>query len=255
MLLAIDIGNTNIVSAVFKGDEIKGRWRISTDLGCTSDEYNILFKSLFTSDGIKFSDVGGVIISSVVPKHNFELKYFCKKYFSCEAFIVGEGRGDIGIKIEADDPSEVGADRLVNAIAAYNKYGKAAVIVDFGTATTFDVIDNKGTYLGGAIAPGINLSLNALHLAAAKLPEIEIKKPKGVIGKSTKSAMQSGVYFGYKGLIRGIIENIKKEMNIEMIVVATGGLSSLFSNVDPLIDYVEPDLTINGLNQIYKIIN
>lgn len=253
MLLAIDVGNTNIVFAVFSGDDLEGKWRLSTDTSRTSDEYAVVFRDLLQLNGINFSDIKNIIISSVVPQHTFEIKNFCNDYFSCKPMVIGEKGVKVGMDIDVDRASEVGADRLVNAVSAYKTYKKAAIIIDFGTATTFDVINKKGAYIGGLIAPGINLSLDALHAAAAKLPEIAIKKPSKVIGKSTVSAMQSGIYFGYKGLIEGIIANIRSEIEEEMITIATGGLAPLFAESTDSIEHLEPNLTINGLNEIYKI--
>jgi len=253
MLLAIDVGNTNIVFAVFKDDKIVGKWRLSTDSQRTSDEYAVVLKELMSVKKIEFSSIDNVIISTVVPQHLYDLKVLCKEYFSCTPLVVGEEGVKIGIEIKLDRPSEVGADRVVNAVAAYDLYKCACIVIDFGTATTFDVVDGDGNYIGGLISPGINLSIEALHQAAAKLPEIAIKKPDFVIGKNTVSAMQSGVYFGYLGLIEGSVERIKEEYGSDMKVVCTGGLASLFFDATGSIDSMEQDLTINGLNKIFNM--
>lgn len=250
MLLAVDVGNTNIVFAVFDGDRIVGKWRLSTDTRRTADEHAIILKEFMELKNISFPMITDVIISSVVPQNLFELTTMCREYFSCEPILVNNK--NINIKIAMDKPEEVGADRLVNAFAAYNIYKTAAIIIDFGTATTFDVVEREGTYSGGMIAPGVNLSLDALHKAAAKLPDIAIKKPKQVIGKSTISAMQAGIYFGYVGLIDGIISKIKDEYPYDMVTIATGGLAPLFASATNSIDHLESDLTIHGLNEIFR---
>lgn len=251
MLLAIDAGNTNTVFAVFDGEKLKGSWRLSTDPQRTSDEHALNILKLLEISDVKPEEIKDVIIASVVPHSLFNLRSLCRKYFNVEPKVIGEGL-KLGINIILDRPSEVGADRLVNAIAAYEKYKRASIIIDFGTATTFDVINDKGDYLGGAISPGINLSLEALYKAAAKLPEVAIERPDKVIGSSTITAMQSGIYWGYVGLIEGIIERIKGEYRHDMETIATGGLSSIFVRATPLIHRHEPDLTILGLKIIYE---
>ncbi len=253
MLLAIDVGNTNIVFAIFDGNKIAGQWRLSTDNKRTADEYAIFLKSLMAMKDISFSSVSDIIISSVVPQNLFSISKFCDDYFAINPLIVGDKNVEIGMQVYLDCKSEVGADRLVNAVAAYNKFGGDVVIIDFGTATTFDVIDGNGNYIGGLISPGINLSIDALHRAAAKLPEIAVARPKKVIGTSTISAMQSGVYFGYTGLIEGIISNIEKEYGKKMTIIATGGLAALFAKATEKIAHLESDLTINGLKEIFDI--
>lgn len=252
MLLAIDAGNTNTVFAVFDRDDIACQWRISADNKRTGDEYSLFLNQFLDSNGLSVGDINAVIISSVVPRNIFSLKTLSRKYFNCEPLIIGEEDVALGIKIMLEKPSEIGADRIVNSVAAYKKFGGDLIIIDFGTATTFDVVGSAGEYLGGAISPGINLSIEALHNAAAKLPSIDISKPKNVIGKSTEEAMKSGVYWGYVGLIEGICERIKKEYKKEMKVLCTGGLSPLFFDAIEEIEYLEPDLTIQGLNLIYK---
>ncbi len=255
MLLAIDVGNTNIVFALLTGGDVVGQWRISTDVKRTTDEYAIILKDMIALKNLGFKDIDDVIISSVVPQTMFALKLLAKEYCDAKAIIVGDKDINLSMKIEMDKPQEVGADRLVNAVAAYDKYKQAVIIIDFGTATTFDVVSQEGSYIGGLISPGINLSIDALHQAAAKLPEIAITRPEKVIGKSTVSAMQSGIFFGYLGLIEGIVTRIKEEYVLEMVVIATGGLAPLFSSSTQMIDHLESDLTIKGLDKIYTINN
>ena len=252
MLLAIDAGNTNTVFGLFKDNKLQGQWRIVTDAKRTTDEYAVYLKQLFGLSDIGMNEINAVIISSVVPQNIYALKELCKNYFKCDALVIGDDKVNLGIKVKLPKPSEVGADRLVNTVAAFNKYGGNVIVIDFGTATTFDVVDAVGDYLGGVIAPGINLSIDALHKAAAKLPEINIVKPSYVIGNSTETAMQSGIYFGYIGLIEKITASIKQEYNERMLVVATGGLASLFYEATELIDRLDANLTIDGLNIIYR---
>lgn len=251
MLLAIDAGNTNIVFAVFDRKKLMVKWRFSTDPKRTADEYALNVLGLMEMNGIKRSDIKNVIISTVVPRSLFALKSFSREYFSCNPAVIGEDGFKVGIGIKIDKPGEVGADRIVNAYAANKRFKKPCIILDFGTATTFDVVNDKGDYIGGVIAPGINLSLDALKNAAAKLPDIAVKKPEKVVGKSTIPAMQSGIYWGYVGLIEGICKRIKKEYGKDMLVIATGGLATLFFKETDLIDHLEPDLTIEGLNEIF----
>lgn len=252
MLLAIDAGNTNTVFAVFNRDDIACQWRISADNRRTGDEYSLFLKQFLNANGLSVSDIKATIISSVVPQNIFPLKTLARKHLNCEPLLVGDKDVTLDIKILLDRPAEVGADRIVNSIAAFEKFGGNLIVIDFGTATTFDVVGSEGEYLGGAISPGINLSIEALHNAAAKLPSIDICKPKNVIGKSTEEAMQSGIYWGYVGLIEGISSRIKKEYAREMKVLCTGGLAPLFYDAIEQIEFLEPDLTIQGLNLIYK---
>ncbi len=251
MLLAVDLGNTNLVFAVFNKGKLLSKWRLSTDIKRTEDEYAALLYNLFNQRNIKSSEIKDIIIASVVPKHLFVLKNLCKNYFNLNPIIVTENK-KLKIKILTVKPEEVGADRLVNSIAASKKYSKDCIIVDFGTATTFDVINKNGDYLGGVIAPGINLSLDALRLAAAKLPAIEVADPGKVIGDSTISAMQSGIFYGYLGLIEGLIARIKKEYGKDMFVIATGGLASLFIKATKAINEIDSDLTIWGLYHCWE---
>jgi len=252
MLLAIDAGNTNIVFAVFDNSgKICGEWRSSTHMNRTADEYGVWLERLLQLDGITRDAIDGAIIATVVPNALFSLQTLCQKYFSCTPMIVGDDGFNLGIEVLIDHPDEVGADRVVNAVSAFDQYGGPLIVVDFGTATTFDVIDKHGNYCGGVIAPGINLSLEALHMASAKLPRIAIKHPSRVVGKTTVDAMQSGVYWGYVGLIEGIIENIKTETGDDMDAIATGGLAPLFvKQVKPL-KCADPNLTLRGLYSLY----
>ncbi len=252
MLLVIDTGNTNTVFAVFNGKKLAGQWRMATDARRTADEYGVWLLQIMEHEKINTGKITAAIMSSVVPQANFAMRMLARQYFDTELLIVGEPGVTLGVKVKTDRPQEVGADRLVNTVAAWNKHRKPLIIVDFGTATTFDVVDGRGDYIGGVIAPGINLSLEALHRAAAKLPNIAVGHPEHVIGKDTISAMQSGIYFGYAGLIEGIVTRITKEYGKNMQVVATGGLAPLFAKATPVINTLEPDLIIEGLKLIYE---
>ena len=251
MLLAIDAGNTNIVFALFKEDAILGVWRSTTNAQRTADEYAVFLDTLMRAQGIDPQKVGAAIIGSVVPDANFHLVSLCRKHFHCEPLIVGTPQVDTGIRILLDRPEEIGADRLINAVGGMAKYKPSLLIIDFGTATTFDVVDVGGDYCGGAIAPGINLSIQALHMAAAKLPRINIAVPQRVIGKNTTEAIQSGIYWGYASLIEGMIARIKQEHGKPMTVISTGGLAQLFSQAVRVIDHFDADLTLRGLHHIY----
>jgi type III pantothenate kinase len=253
MLLAINSGNTNASFAVYDGDSQRGRWRISTDPRRTADEYGVWLSQLMGLKGLKPADIDGAIIASVVPDALFNLKTLVRSFFNCNPLVIGDSDGNrLGIKASIDRPEEAGADRLVNAYAAHQRYGGPAIVVDFGTATTFDIVDKDGAYAGGVIAPGINLSLQALYMAAAKLPNVAIEKPKQVIGKSTVPAMQSGVFWGYVGLIDGLVTRIKREYGAPMKVIGTGGLAYLFRHSTSAIEQVDHDITIRGLHYIYE---
>lgn len=252
MLLAIDSGNTNIVFAIYDGDEVRGEWRSSTDTDRTADEFGVWLMQLLAIEGIKRSDITAAIIASVVPALVFSLKTLCRRYFDCEPLVVGDDGVDLGLTVALDRPEEVGADRLVNAVAGHKFYEGPLIVIDFGTATTFDVVDGEGNYLGGAIAPGINLSLEALHMAAAKLPRVAVGRPRQVIGKATVPAMQSGVFWGYIGLIEGLVARIKAEYGCPMTVLATGGLAPLFAESTTVIDHLDPNLTLRGLLEIHR---
>lgn len=247
MLLAIDAGNTNVTFAVFKGKAIKAMWRIKTDSARTADEYMAFLFQLFTLKKLAFSDIKDVLISSVVPDANFQLRLLSHNAFSVRPKFIGKDIKKFGVIVDVDKPEDVGSDRLVNAAAVLKYYKPPAIVVDFGTATTFDIVDKRGAFVGGVIAPGVNLSLNALHMAAAKLPKISISQPEKAIGRNTVTAMQSGVYFGYVALVEGMITRLKKEMSGKVTVIATGGLAPLFQHSLPCIDHVDEDLTLKGL--------
>ncbi len=252
MLLAIDSGNTNIVFAVFDGEQVKGEWRSSTNVTRTADEFGVWLCQLLSIADIDRREITRCIVATVVPANLFNLKTLCRKYFKCEPLVVGDSGVKLGLNIQMDRPEEVGADRLVNAVAAHKFYKGPLIVIDFGTATTFDVVDAAGNYCGGAICPGINLSLEALHMAAAKLPRVAIGRPREVIGKSTVPAMKSGIYWGYLGLIEGMVQRIEQEFGQEMTVVATGGLAPLFMDATSAIDHLDPDLTLRGLLEIHR---
>ncbi len=252
MLLVIDAGNTNTIFALFDGQKQTGLWRMSTDVQRTCDEYAVFLKPLMIQAGVNPAVVTDAIIGSVVPDLNFNLIKLCREYFFCDPLLVGSKEVETGIKIDIDRPEELGADRLINAVAGVAKYKTPLLIIDFGTATTFDVIDFDGTYCGGAIAPGINLSLRALHMAAAKLPSVAVERPPQVIAKGTVSAIQSGIFWGYVGLIEGLLSRIKQEFGAPMTVIATGGLALLFTDSIPEIDHLDDDLTLSGLALIFE---
>ena len=246
MLLAIDAGNTNIVFAVHDGTEIRAQWRLVTNVSRTADEYAVWLSQLLALENLKLADLDKAIIATVVPAALFDLRQFCRRYLSCDPLVVKDPGLKLGIGINVERPAAVGADRLVNAIAAHERYPGALIVVDFGTATTFDVVAANGDYEGGVIAPGANLSAEALHQAAAMLPRVAIARTQAVIGKDTVPAMQSGLYWGYVGLIDTIVTRIREEYGQPMTVIATGGLASLFRQT-PAIQHVDPDLTIRGL--------
>ncbi|MDM5209874.1 type III pantothenate kinase [Peribacillus sp. RS7] len=251
MIFVLDVGNTNTVLGVYDEDILKYHWRIETSRNKTEDEYGMVIKSLLQHEGLSFDQFDGIIISSVVPPIMFALERMCKKYFGVKPLIVGPGI-KTGLNIKYENPREVGADRIVNAVAGIQEYGSPLIIVDFGTATTYCYINEDKQYMGGAIAPGINISTEALYSKAAKLPRIEISRPEGIIGKNTVSAMQSGILYGYVGQVEGIVNRIKAQSNLEPTVIATGGLATLIANESTVIDVVEPFLTLKGLQLIYK---
>jgi len=254
MLLAIDAGNTNVVFALVDGREIKTRWRIATDPRRTGDEYAVWLHQLLQLEGYSKADVTAAIIGTVVPRATHNLQVLASKYFSVEPLIAGEGKAAWPIALDVDEPQNVGADRALNAIAAHDKYQADLIDIDFGTATTFDVVDYTGAYKGGIIAPGINLSLDALVNAAAKLPRIAIEVPedKSVIGRTTASQMLTGVYWGYVAMMEGLVARLKAEIGRPVKVIATGGLATLFDKQTSLFDAVEPDLTIQGLSLLHQ---
>jgi type III pantothenate kinase len=251
MMLAIDAGNTNIVFAVCDGGEVKAEWRAVTETTRTADEYAVMLNQLLQLQSFKFDDFSSAIIATVVPASLFDLRQFCRRYLKCEPIVVGDPNVDLGIKILTDRPGAVGADRIVNAIAAHERYRGALIVVDFGTATTFDIVGAAGDYEGGVIAPGANVSAEALHQAAAMLPRVAVARTQGVIGKDTIPAMQSGLFWGYIGLIEGLVARIKEEYGKPMTVIGTGGLANLFYRQTSSIDHLDPDLTIRGLIQIH----
>jgi type III pantothenate kinase len=251
MLLAIDAGNTNIVFAACEGATVRGQWRAVTSTPRTADEYAVMLGPLLGLEGLSFSDLDAAIIATVVPAALFDLRLFCRKYLKTEPLVVKDPNLDLGIGINVDRPGAVGADRLVNAVSAHAAYKGALIVVDFGTATTFDVISATGDYEGGVIAPGANLSAEALHQAAALLPRVAIHRTQTVIGKDTVPAMQSGLFWGYLGLIDTIVTRIKEEYGKPMTVIATGGLANIFYGQTPAIQHLDPDLTIRGLALIH----
>lgn len=251
MLLALDVGNTNIVVGIFDNDQLKYNWRVSTIRNRTEDEYGIILKNLFVYNDVQDINITGVIISSVVPPVMPALQKMAKKYFSVEPIVVGPGI-KTSIPIKTENPKEVGADRIVNAVATIYKYGAPAIVVDYGTATTFCVINSKGEYSGGCITPGIGISTEALFERAAKLPRIELAKPEAIIGKNTVTSMQSGIVYGYLGQLEGLINRISKETDEKYKVVATGGLAKLIAGQSDLVDHIDPYLTLEGLRIIYE---
>ena len=252
MLLAINANNTNTVFAVWDGDDLKGSWRTATEGKRTADEYVVWLDHLLSLEGLARGAVDGAVIASVVPETNFNLLTLCRKYCMTDPVVVGAKGVALGTKALVDRPEEVGADRLVNTVAAHDRYKGPLIVVDFGTATTLDVVDGDGNYCGGVIAPGINLSLAALHMAAAQLPSVRILRTERVIGKDTVSCMQSGIYWGYVGLVEGLVARIKAEFGAAMGVIGTGGLAPLFAGATQAIDQVDPDLTLWGLRLIYR---
>ena len=249
MLLVVDAGNTNIVFAVHERGEWRGIWRIRTEAQRTSDEYGVWLQALLAHIGIKPAEIAAAVIGTVVPAALYHLRKLCRDWFEVEP-LIARAELDWGFEIKVDTPGEVGADRLLNALAGHQNYGGPLIVIDLGTATTFDVVDGEGAYLGGAIAPGINLSISALHQAAARLPRIGIGRPQAVIGRNTVSAMQSGIYWGYVGLIEGLVRRIQGEFGAAMKVIATGGLAPLLAEGSTLIERIDPDLTLEGLRML-----
>ena len=253
MLLAIDAGNTNLVFALVEDKVIRARWRIATDPRRTADQYAVWLHQLLALEGFTKSDVGAVIIGTVVPRALHNLEVLASKYFGVDALVAGSPPVEWGIELDVDEPRSVGADRVLNAIAAHALYEGDLIVVDFGTATTFDAIDYTGAYKGGIIAPGINLSLDALVSAAAKLPRVAIEAPESrtVIGRTTEDQMHIGIYWGYVAMMEGLVERMKAEIGRPVTVVATGGLATLFDQHTDLFDAIEGDLTIQGLAMLH----
>jgi type III pantothenate kinase len=252
MLLAIDIGNTNIKLGIFDSDKLKATWSLATGIHRTSDEYGIVLLNLMEQKKITPSKVTGVALCAVVPPLLPTFVELCKKYLNAKPLVVEAGVRT-GMRIRLDNPREVGADRVVNAVAAQHLYGKPVIVIDLGTATTFDVVSQEGDYLGGAIAPGILVATEALYSRTAALPRIGLRRPKQVIGKNTVSAMQSGIVFGYLGLVEGMIQRIENELGSKAKIVATGGQAYLLAEEVPTIDVINPDLTLIGLRLIYEM--
>ena len=252
MILTLDIGNTNIKTALFEGGEMAHYWRISTSLSKTSDEYGILLMNMFAHEGVKPEEVEGIVISSVVPTINFTIEHMCQNYFHMQPMMVAPGI-KTGINIKYENPRELGSDRIANAVAAYAQSGGPCIFIDFGTATTFGVVDENGSFLGGSIFPGIKVASEALVSGTAKLPRFAIEKPESVIGRTTLTNLQSGMYYGYVGLVKHIVQKMKQELGRQdAIVVATGGMALLISEESKVIDKLDGLLTLKGLRMIYE---
>lgn len=251
LLLALDVGNTNTVLGVFAGKDLRAHWRLATRREGTADEYGILLRSLFEAAGIPLADVGAAIVASVVPQLDGAMEAMCRQAFGRSPLWVGPGIRT-GMPVLYDSPADVGADRIVNGVAAFEQYGGPAIVVDFGTATTVDAISAKGEYLGGAIAPGIAIAADALFQRAAKLPRVDVAKPKAVIGRNTVHSIQAGLYYGYLGLVSEIVRRTRAELGGKAVVVATGGLSHLILAEADFVDHVDPRLTLTGLRLLYE---
>lgn len=254
MLLLIDVGNTNIVMGIYEGDEFKFSWRLGTKVARTSDEYGLQVDSILRHYGVDIEDITDVVLASVVPSIQHTLKTMCARYLGKEPMVIGEGT-KTGMKIKYDNPKEVGADRIVNAVAAYERYGGPCIIIDIGTAISFDVVSKDGEYLGGAISPGIGISSEALFSRTSKLPKVELEEPKTVIGKNTVEAIQSGVVYGFIGLVDNVIENILAEMKLdksEVKIIATGGYAKLIASKSKYIEDYDYDITLQGMKMIYE---
>ena len=251
MLLAIDCGNTNTVFSIWDGSDFIASWRTATEWQRTADQYYVWLTTLMRFQDVE-AEITDVIVSSTVPRVVFNLRVFSDRYFNCRPLVVGKADCALPVDVRVDEGTQVGPDRLVNTVAGFDKYGGNLIVVDFGTATTFDVVDHDGAYIGGVIAPGVNLSLEALHNAAAALPHVDISKPQAVIGTNTVACMQSGVFWGYIGLVREICVRIKLEHGRPMTVISTGGLAPLFQQTETLFDHFEDDLTLHGLVKIHQ---
>lgn len=251
MLLAIDCGNTNTVFSIWDGTQFLATWRIATDHKRTADEYHVWLSTLLSLTKIK-ARISEAVISSTVPRVVFNLRVLCNRYYDCRPLVVGKPECRLPVAPRVDQGTTVGPDRLVNTVAGFHLHGGNLIVVDFGTATTFDVVDADGAYIGGVIAPGVNLSLEALHMAAAALPHVDVTKPQQAIGTNTVACIQSGVYWGYIGLVEGVVRQIRLERDSPMKVIATGGLAPLFDQGFNLFDRVEDDLTMQGLVLIHQ---
>lgn len=255
MLLLIDVGNTNIVMGMYDGDDLKFSWRLGTKVARTSDEYGLQVDSILRHFGVDVDDIDDIVLASVVPSIQHTLKTMCTRFLGKEPMVIGEGT-KTGMKINYDNPKEVGADRIVNAVAGIEKYGAPCIIVDIGTAISFDVVGKGGEYLGGAIAPGIGISSEALFSRTSKLPKVELEEPRSSIGKTTIEAMQSGIVYGFIGLVDNVIEIIINEMNIkkeDIKIVATGGYAQLIATKSKYVEEYNFDLTLQGMKKIYEI--
>ena len=252
MLLAIDVGNTNTVFAIFEKNKKLAQWRCSTSEERTADEYFVWLKSLMDLNKFNLKKIDDMIFSSVVPKVGFNLRILSDRYFKCKPLAVGKDGCKLPIKVKVDEGTNVGSDRIVNTAGAFDLYKGNLIIIDFGTATTFDIVGKDGAYLGGAIAPGVSVSIKALHDAAAALPYVDIRRPKNVIGKNTRDCIQSGFFWGYIGLIEGIISKIRSDFSNKMTTIATGGLAPLFGRETKVFNYIDLDITMHGLNVIYN---
>ena len=252
MLLVIDSGNTNVVFAIYEGETKRGSWRASSDPKRTADEYAVWLTQLMALDGLAPKDVDGAIIANVVPAASYNLRTLCQRYFKTDALMIGAPDVDLGVPIRMDRPENVGADRLVNAVAAYKRYGGSVIVVDFGTATNFDIVGADGGYEGGVLAPAAEHSVEALYRAAALLPRVTIERPAQVIGKDTVPGMKSGIFWGYIGLIEGLVTRIVAEYGRPMKVVATGGLAPIYAEATEAIDHTDQDLTLFGLVTVYR---
>jgi type III pantothenate kinase len=252
MLLVFDIGNTQTVAGVFRGEKIIANWKLATDRQKTADEYGVLLKTLFRDSGLETNQIEAVVLSSVVPPVTGVFERMVAQYFSVHPLVIGPGV-KTGLAFKYENPREIGADRVVNAVAAIKVHRPPLIVVDFGTATTFCAIAPNGDYQGGAVAPGLGISSEALFQRTAKLPRIEIEKPKTIIGKNTISAMQAGIFYGYLGLVEGIIIRMKTEMNCNPLIIATGDYAGLIGENTKMIDRVDPNLTLQGLRYIHEL--
>jgi type III pantothenate kinase len=250
-LLVVDVGNTNTVLGVYEGDQLRGQWRIETKKGRTSDEYAILLHGLFTLGGLTWGSVTSCIVSTVVPTVLFPVEDFCRRHLKCTPLVVGPGI-KTGMPILYENPREVGADRIVNAVAAFERLRSGCIVVDFGTATTFDVVTGKGEYLGGAIFPGIQISADALYTHAARLPRVELVRPAKVVGRNTVASIQSGLVFGYAGMVDAIVDRMRAEVDFPARCIATGGLAPLIARESRTIEESDEMLTLRGLKILYE---